>query len=108
MSLLIKIAMAIYVFLNFKKLIFKEDDSIGLTYYSVNLDELDPVEYSESDFMTFWVISKSKNGYKPIYLNMIDEGTKRNVSSMIKIEFMQQDSNWYNPSPHTFTHTEVK
>ena len=81
--------MAVYVFLNFKKLIFKEDDSIGLQYYSINLDELEPVKYSESDFMLFWVVSKSKNGYKPIFLDGIDEESKRNVSSLIKVELLQ-------------------
>ena len=87
-SILIKLAMSVYIFLNFKKLILKEDDSIDLQYYSVNLDELEPVNYNESDFMAFWVISKSKGGYKPVFLDGIDEETNRNVSSLIKVELL--------------------
>ena len=68
-SLLIKMAMTVYIFLNFKKLIFKEDDSIGLQYYSINLDELEPTEYATSDFMAFWVLSKSKSGYQSVFLD---------------------------------------
>jgi hypothetical protein len=100
--------MTVYIFLNFKKLILKEDDSIGLQYYSINLDELEPAEYATSDFMTFWILSKSKNGYKPVFLNSIDPETNRNVNTMIKIEYLQQDSNWYNTEPHTYSHTEVQ
>ena len=107
MSILIKLAMTVYIFLNFKKLILKEDDSIGLQYYTINLDELEPAEYANSDFMTFWILSKSKNGYKPVFLNSIDPETNRNINTMIKIEYLQQDSNWYNPEPHTYSHTEV-
>ena len=101
-SILIKVAMSVYVFLNFKKLLFKEDDSIGLRYYNINLNELDPVDYSTSDFIAFWVLSKSRNGYQPIFLNSIDPDYNRNISTMIKIEYLQQNSNWYNAVPHDY------
>jgi hypothetical protein len=38
--------------------------------------------------MAFWVISKSKNGYKPVFLDGVDEETNRNVSSLIKVELL--------------------
>jgi hypothetical protein len=53
--------------------------------------------------MAFWVISKSKNGYKPVYLDGIDDETNRPISSLIKVELLQMNSNWYNPSPHEYT-----
>jgi len=41
-SILIKITIAIYVYLMLKKLILNEDVTIGLQYYALNLDELEP------------------------------------------------------------------
>jgi hypothetical protein len=54
--MLIKIAMTVYIFINFKKLILKEEDRISTTFYSLNLDETPPADYSKTDFMMFWVI----------------------------------------------------
>ena len=107
-SMLIKLAMSIYVFLNFKKLVFKEADTIGLQYKSVDLDKVDPIEYANSDFMAFWVLTKSDDFGAPIYLNSFDPAYNRTVSTMIKIQILQQNSDWFNSQPHEYINYEVK
>ena len=87
-SMLIKLAMGIYVFLNLKKLILKEDDRIGLQYNSVDLDKMEPVQYADTDFITFWTIYKSYDKGSPIFLNSFDPDYNRTVSSMIKIQYL--------------------
>jgi hypothetical protein len=47
-SIFIKLAMIVYIFLNFKKLILKEDDSINLQFTTMNLDDMEPAEYADS------------------------------------------------------------
>ena len=86
--MLIKMAMTIYVFLNFKKLILKEDDTITMGFESLDLDSQDPVEYEDTEFSIFWSITKTRRGYDPFNLDDIDIDTGHKISNLIKVEFL--------------------
>jgi hypothetical protein len=61
-SLIIRVAMGIYIFMNFKKMILHEDDSTFTEVNTLDLDEYGEKPFDETDMFMFHVIRKQKTG----------------------------------------------
>ena len=61
-SIFIRLAMAVYVVMNFKKMLLNEDDSNFTEVNSLNLDEYGAKPFNETEMMMFHVIRKQKTG----------------------------------------------
>ena len=57
-SMIIKLAMGTYIFLNLKKLWLYEADSLNLEITKLDLDEMDALAYKESKMFVFHVLRK--------------------------------------------------
>ena len=57
-SILVKIIMAIYIYLSFEKLIFKLDDKNSTDYGLMDLTELGQISYNTTDIFNFYVLRK--------------------------------------------------
>ena len=54
--------MGIYVFLSFKKMIFKEEDKNTTEYGLLDLNNLGAIPYNQTDIFNFFVIKKQIGG----------------------------------------------
>ena len=61
--------MAFYVYYNFKKMIFYEDDKQFNDLKLLDLHELGKVNYNETNQFIFFTLSKQLQGYTGVYLN---------------------------------------
>ena len=66
-SIFIKAAMFIYVFMNFRKMIFNLDDSNSVEYNLEDLENGPPIPMNGTDFTMFHVIRKQVSGKKLFY-----------------------------------------
>ena len=57
-SFVIKLAMTLYVFMNFKKLLFYEDDSNTTEYNLENLEEMPELPFGNTDLKMFHIVRK--------------------------------------------------
>ena len=65
MSILIKTALGIYVYLNLIKLIYNKGDETSTQGGILAPDDIDPIRYNETDLYLFYPIRKQKeNGRK--------------------------------------------
>ena len=71
-SILIKIAISVYVFINIKKLIFAEDDTIRTEVFYMEMADEPPISHSDTDVLVFWSIQNSAGQLKPIFLEEIN------------------------------------
>lgn len=60
MSILIKSALAIYVYLNLIKLIYNKGDETSSMGGLLNPETIDPIRYNETDLRLFYAIRKQK------------------------------------------------
>ena len=60
--MIIKLAMTIYVALNFKKMIFNESDTNFTQIGLIDLEELGDVNYNETHLLLFYRVSKQITG----------------------------------------------
>ena len=67
-SVFIKAAMFVYVFMNFKKMILREDDSNSIEYNLVDLENDPVIEFSNTNFIMFYVLRKQVSK-KQLYLD---------------------------------------
>lgn len=58
MSILIRIVMALYVFMNFKKMLLHEDDSNVVEVNTMDLVEYGKKAYNETDMFIYHVLRK--------------------------------------------------
>lgn len=63
-SFVIKLAMTLYVFMNFKKMFLHEDDNNTTEYNLEDLSSQPPLAMSDTDFMMFHVVRKQATGKK--------------------------------------------
>ena len=61
-SIMVKTIMGIYVFLSFKKMIFKEEDKNTTEYGLLDLNNLGAIPYNQTDIFNFFVIKKQIGG----------------------------------------------
>ena len=52
-SIAVNIAMFVYIIINLKKLVLKEDDNITTTKGIMDYTKLDPINYEDTDLMIF-------------------------------------------------------
>ena len=71
-SIIIKASMAFYVYYNFKKLFWHEDDKQFNEFGLLNLDELGVVNYTETSQFVFFTLSKQLDRWAPMYLADVD------------------------------------
>ena len=62
MSILIKAALGIYVYLNLIKLIYNKGDETSTNGGLLSPDTIDPILYNETDLYLFYPIRKQKEG----------------------------------------------
>jgi hypothetical protein len=55
-SIFIKLAITVYVFLNVKKLLFAEDDTIVTQVFYMEMADEPPISHRETDVLVFWSI----------------------------------------------------
>ena len=60
-SILIKMAIAFYVFINVSKLVHYDDDQIRMTVSNLNLTSEGVLNYDTTNVTLFWVLRKTKN-----------------------------------------------
>ena len=84
-SIFIRLAMFIYVFMNFKKMILHEDDSTFTEVNTIDLEEYGEKPFSETEMNMFHVIRKQKTG--ALFLN---EETARHID----IKYVQYNVDW--------------
>jgi len=58
-SIFIKLFLAVYVTIKFKRMIFREDDNISSIIESIDLNELEAVSFKETENLIFWIVSKT-------------------------------------------------
>jgi hypothetical protein len=58
-SIFIKLFLTVYVTIKFKRMIFREDDSISSIIESIDLNELEAVSFKETENLIFWIVSKT-------------------------------------------------
>jgi hypothetical protein len=81
-SVLIKIAIAVYVFINVKKLVLKEDDNIITQIYYEELADAPDVYMDESQLLVFWSFAHTKDHYTPVFLD--EEG----LDKIVKFDYV--------------------
>ena len=98
MSILIKTALGIYVYLNLIKLIYNKSDETSTMGGLIDPDNIEPVLYNTTNLRIFYPIRKQlENGAQ---LLMDDE-----LSTYIEIFFKQSLDDWYKPNDQgRFTH----
>ena len=73
-SIFIRIAMTIYVLMNFKKMLWYEDDSTFTEVNTLDLDQFGEKAFNETELLMFHVVRKQKSG--ALFLN---ENTERHI-----------------------------
>ena len=68
-SIMIKFLLASYVMLNFKYMIFHDDDNIKQYTTYLDLNEEPAILYNESNNLIIWNLKKTKTGNKPLFIN---------------------------------------
>lgn len=97
-SIVIKTALFIYVYLNFIKLIYMNGDTTALMSGLIDVDQIDPILYNETDITLFYAIRKQRE--KGAQLLVDDE-----LSTYIDISYRQSTDDWYKPHEEgRFTH----
>ena len=84
-SIFIRLAMFIYVFMNFKKMILHEDDSTFTEVNTIDLEEYGEKPFSETEMNMFHVIRKQKTGAL-----LLNEETARHID----IKYVQYNVDW--------------
>jgi hypothetical protein len=87
-SMLIRVTMGIYVFMNFKKMLLFEDDSTFTEVNTLDLDEYGEKPYDETDMFMYHVIRKQKDSPSRL---MLTEETARHID----IKYVQYEVDWY-------------
>ena len=67
-SIIVKVVIWIYIFLNFKKLVLLEGDNIITQFYYSELADTE-VALNDTHLLIFWTLEKTDDGSQPIYLN---------------------------------------
>jgi len=88
LSILIKVAITVYVILNVKKLVRYEDDRLGLEVEKINLDQLRELSLRNSSMFLYWTLRKQV-GNIPVYIG--EEKYRR----YIDVHFQQRRDDWY-------------
>ena len=68
-SIFIKVTIVIYVTLNLKKMILREDNKLITQFSLTNLDELGEVKYHETGTRVFYEMLKQLGGDEPLFLS---------------------------------------
>ena len=87
-SILIKIAISVYVFLNCKKLIFAEDDTVVTQVFYQEMADEPQISHKDTGVLIFWSIQHSAGHLKPIFLDDED------INSYVKFDYVQQNLNF--------------
>lgn len=75
-SILIKLAIAFYVYINVRKLVFNDDDKIGMTVSNLNLTSEGVLDYDKTNVTIFWVMRKTKDFQRPFFFDKDEEVKK--------------------------------
>ena len=87
-SIFIRLAMTIYVGMNFKKMLWHEDDSNFTEVNTLDLDQYGVKDFSETDMFMFHVIRKQKSG--ALFLS-------EDLERYIDISYMQISKDYFKP-----------
>ena len=100
-SFIIKIAMTLYVFMNFKKMFLHEDDNNTTEYNLEDLEKIPPLGMRDTDFQMFHIVRKQASGKQlfwddpEVHLNM-------------DMYFIKKKYDWYKyPDPSYVTFEEI-
>ena len=93
---MIKIAITVYVFLNIKKLVLTEDDTIVTQIYYAELTDEPPISLVDIDVLIFWNIQHSSGHLSPIFLN------EENIDKYVHFDYVQRSLNFEEDRPDDF------
>lgn len=98
-SILIRIMMSLYIFMNFKKMLLHEDDANIVETNTIDLDEYGLKPYNETDMFIYHVLRKQMTGKL-----LLSADTARHVD----IHFKSVQTDWYvYPDPSYVSSIEV-
>ena len=100
-SILVKVVMGIYVYMNFMKLFMMEDAQIETKIFSLNLTAHPEVDYDDAKSTIFWVMRKTENSQRPFMLDTEE------IDQYFEFSAVQWDSNWYLPKAQWHNYTKV-
>ena len=75
-SLIIKIALTLYVSLKFKTMFMFEADSVSVNTVTLDLKNLEPIQMKETETLIFWYIEKTSNKSNNLFLDPIQNTGK--------------------------------
>ena len=95
-SVFIKIAITIYVVMNFMKMIFYEGDSVSLSIKKIDLDDAGQIKYDGSDVLLFWSLRDTSQGNSPLFLDdpRINPNPEKKLRPYVNISFIQEKVDW--------------
>ena len=100
-SIIVKIVMGIYVYMQFMKLFNMEDAAVETKIASLKLDELPEIDYEDAKSTIFWVMRKTDEFQRPFMLDTEE------IETYLEFSTVQWDSNWYLPKEQWHNYTKI-
>jgi hypothetical protein len=91
-SLIIKIALTAYIAAKFKTMFLFEADNVSVNTITLDMNEYEPIDISQTETLIFWDIRKTKKGEKSLFLDttMNKDKILQDWKRYIRIEFIKQ------------------